>query len=148
MPVRALHNIEYVRHKLRGDILVEEIRHGVDEDPPGCFPPKGKFQSPRPKSEIEALFEVMSGNASETLCERERVAMIATRRQASAARYRIPGSVGPFDGAVVCHTLIVENMFGGVNPSVFDASPLLVHSVSADSRWQVNCRKSRFTKHE
>ena len=60
--VGALHHLEDIGDEVVGDTLVEEIRHRVDEDPPGSLPLKVVLEAVGPEPETEALLVGVAPN--------------------------------------------------------------------------------------
>ena len=103
VPVHLLHDVEHAAQEFSGNVLVEQVAHGVHEDEPG---PPPLFRLPeafRAEREVEARFEGVARNVPEAFREAFRIAVVAAGAQLGASGDRIPGSVGPLDGAVVGH---------------------------------------------
>ena len=66
VPVGALHGVEYALDVLRGNVLVEEITHRVDEDELRTPPVRGLFEAVGTKGQIKAGLERVPLNAAES----------------------------------------------------------------------------------
>src|SRR6266404_4198441 len=77
VPVRLFHCVEDVIDELKGDFLVEEIAHRIDEDHLRFAPPQRLLQPLGTKLEVKAIFEGMSRDPAEPLREALGVAVIA-----------------------------------------------------------------------
>ena len=85
---------------LGGDILVEEVAHGVDEDHARPPPPQGLVELLGDEAEVESLLVGMPWNAAEPFGEDLSVAIGAARTHLGASADGVPGGVGPFDVGV------------------------------------------------
>ena len=105
MPVGGLHGVEDAVDEIGRDLLVEQVAHRIDEDPPRPFPRKRLGQPLRAPREVESVLEGMAGRAAKPLREALGVAVVAAARDLRAARHRVPRRVRPLDGGSVAHTV-------------------------------------------
>ena len=105
MPVGGLHGVEDAVDEIGRDLLVEQVAHRIDEDPPWSLPRKRLGQSLRARCEVESVLEGMAGRAAKPLREALGIAVVAAARDLRATRHRVPRRVGPLDRGSVAHTV-------------------------------------------
>ena len=131
VPIGAFHGVEYALDVLRGNVLVEEIAHRVDEDelrtPPVC----GLFEAVGAKGQIKAGLERVPLDASEALGKALGIAMVATGADLCAAGNGVPGAVGPLDSAFARHESPLRNQKISLHISIAFPRP----NVKAASGW-------------
>lgn len=96
-----VHHVEELVPVAVAHVLVEEVRHGADEDSPGFLPGEGFFQPGRHFLD-HVGFELVAGGAGalEPRVEAVHVAEVASLRYLGAAGDGVPGPVGPL---YLCH---------------------------------------------
>jgi hypothetical protein len=122
VPICCEHGIEHAQNELVGDVDMEQVGHGIDEDHPRLGPAKRLIQSLGPKADGKGIGPVLFGVhnreppevdvAQPLLGKRGRVTVVATGAHLCAAGYWIPGGIGPFDAGAVAH----------INPGVGDVT--------------------------
>ena len=86
------------RCDVRGrDGFVEQVAHGVDENPAGAPPRQRLVELLRHQAEVETLLERMSGDPAEAFGECLRVTVCAAGADLGATANRVPGGVGPLN---------------------------------------------------
>ncbi len=110
VPIGPLHRDEYVPNELVGHLSMEQVGHGVDEDAARLLPAHGKLEARLPEAQIEALFVMVTGNATEALGKGQRIAVIAAGRNLSTPGNRIPCRIGPLDGRTASHCRPLEHL--------------------------------------
>src|SRR5216683_2807449 len=103
MPLSLSHCAEDRLYEWERDVLVEEVRHRVDEDEAGALPPQRNGQALRPELQIEALLIGMPRHAAKAFSEGLCVTVCAAWTHLVAAGDRVPSGVRPFNPAVVGH---------------------------------------------
>ena len=110
---RVGHHLEHPADEVERHVGVEEIAHRVDEDQPRRAPRVGDAQGVLVDGQGEAraacarvaVVAVLGlAHGLESLGERERVAVVAARRRAVAARGRVPRRLCPLDAGTVGHS--------------------------------------------
>src|SRR5688572_3159144 len=82
---------------------MEEIAHGIHENPPGSTPFEGLCELVRPQRQIETPLERVVASAAEAFSDTLCVAMIAAWTDFRASGYGVPSRIGPFDGGIEAH---------------------------------------------
>ena len=85
VPVGLLHDAADGEDIVKRHVLVEEVAHGVDEDPARLGPEEGLGQLVGDEAEVEALLVGMAGHAAKALGEGLGVAMGAAGADLGAA---------------------------------------------------------------
>ena len=114
MPVRPDHRIEDAADVWDGDVLVEQIGHGVDEDHPEFSPIQGETDPFRLELQVEALLVRMPRDAAESLREGHCIAVIGAWTYLGAPCDRIPCCIRPLDGARIGHANLPQWVIGSV----------------------------------
>src|SRR5579863_8483329 len=97
MPRGISHDIEYALDVIHGNVIVEQIAHGVYENTPRLTPSQREMEHLRLKSQPEAVRIVALTHCLKTARHPLRVAIFASRANLRAAGYWIPGSISPFN---------------------------------------------------
>ena len=97
MPRGLLHGAEDLSDEGEGNLLVEKVAHAVHEDRAGLLPCERQFQTLWPKSEVEALLEVVAWNATPALGKNLGIAMLAAGTNLRTTCDRVPGRIRPLN---------------------------------------------------
>jgi hypothetical protein len=108
MPVSSLHHVRNITDERGGDLLVEQVAHGVDENALPGPPTERLVQLVGHKAKIEALLERMSPHPAESLRKSLGIAMLASRADLRAASDRVPGGVSPLDRRNLGHGVLLS----------------------------------------
>ena len=112
----SAHDVEDIFQEGIPNELAEHVTHAVDEDLLRRAPTKRLLKTFWAELRIKSLVEGMRtparhDRAAETLCERLRVAVFASRRDLHAPSYWVPGFVGPFDGSRHAPVLVLRSVY-------------------------------------
>ena len=105
VPICPAHHVADGGKIVGGNVLVKEVTHRVDEDPPRLPPACWFIQLLRNKTEIEPLLERVARNAAKPLGEDLGVAELAAGAHLRATTYRVPRRVGPLDRGSITHAM-------------------------------------------
>jgi hypothetical protein len=90
VPSGPQHHVEDAPDELIGDVLVEEVRHRVDEDPAGLLRSEWKIEALWPEAKVELLLVGMPGDTAEPLGKGECVAVVVPRGNLHAPSGGVP----------------------------------------------------------
>jgi len=111
MPGQVVHYLENPGDIIVGDELVEEVRHGIDEDARRVFDFVGIAQLGGFEHDVFGSVGLGPGLFSPAALETEGlgVAIAAALADFGAAVYRVPGDVGPTDSGFVHRVFSLKN---------------------------------------
>src|SRR6185295_7471460 len=104
MPGSAFHDLEDVVDEALRYLLVEQVAHRIDEDPPWLSPAERSVEKVGLKGGSKALAIPGLAHGLKTFRHSFGVAELAARAHLGASGYRVPGGVGPFDGRRLGHS--------------------------------------------
>ena len=93
----AGHDVEDFLDEIEGDVFMEEVAHGVDEDGAGFFPAEGDIKGVVVEGGAKAVTVVGLAHGVEASGESLGVAVLAAGADFGAAGDGVPGGLGPFD---------------------------------------------------
>lgn len=152
VPICPAHDVADGSKIVDGNVLVKEVTHRVDEDPPRLPPACWFVQLLRNKAEVKPLLERVSRNPAKPLGEDLRVAELAAGAHLRATTYRVPRGVRPLDRGSVTHAtakiirtlpdcqviLHMTGMPGGNQPASLGGSPPSLYTAPTRSVRQDN----------
>lgn len=97
VPVGGGHHLEGCDDELIGNVVVEQIRHAVNEDPLWTRPPKRLKQLPRRKANVKSLLERVAGDTANPFREYLGIAVRTTWTDFCTPANRVPRIVCPFN---------------------------------------------------
>src|SRR5258706_3883541 len=103
VPRRAFHSIEHAINEILGNVLVEEIAHGIHKDHAARAPPERLIQPLRTKCKVETCLEWMTWTAAKSFGKALGITVIASGTDLRAASDRVPGGVGPLYCGRISH---------------------------------------------
>ena len=112
VPIGRFHGVEDAVDERAGDLLMEQVAHGVDEDHAGPLPGKRLRQPFGAQGEVEAVLEGMARHAAEALGQALGVAVVAAACDLGATGDGVPGRVGPFDLRHDAAECVLSSAFG------------------------------------
>jgi hypothetical protein len=107
VPPRENHYADDPFNIFLGDLVMEQIAHGVDKDHSRLFPLQGLGKLFRNNANIEAFLEGVSCDSAKTLSKAFCIAILAACADFGAAPHRVPRCVGPFDRGAKGHDLLL-----------------------------------------
>lgn len=97
MPMRGDHHVEYFVNVVLGHIDVEQVAHGIDENPLGLPPSKWPIQHLRLQGQLETISIVVRAHRFEPVSHSPRVAVRTAGAGMVATRHGVPRRLGPLD---------------------------------------------------